>query len=100
MYKVLIEKEKGKKTFIEKIKPNVSVGETYFKASLLTEDGDRVECVIGFACKCEFKDFLVDVKKWLEEEVECGQAVIFRKKILEECPDGSYNSIVIDRWYI
>ena len=84
-YKFLIEKEKDHKTFQEKVKLFLKVNQTYFKASLLTEDGEDIECVIGFGFNCTMTDFKADVERWLEEEVECGTALIFTKKL---CADG------------
>ena len=83
-YKFLIEKEKDRKTFDEKVRPHLKANDTYFKAYLMSEDGERYDACIGFGFNCRMCDFEKDVEKWIEEEVDYGYAKIYTKKLLED----------------
>ena len=70
MYKYLIEKENSE-TFKTKVKPNLNIGDKYFKVYLQAEDDImQHHSVVGFGYHCSLNQLKSDLRKWLDEEVD------------------------------
>ena len=96
-YKNLIEYKKEEKTFTNKVKPFLNKGESYYKVYLLTEDGLSRQMLVGYGYRCSRIQFLKDLSKWAEEEVDgFAEFEVLTKKVLD---DGETTIVVNKEWF-